>query len=110
MHSLLVAKAENEFFRDYALNLRPATDHLAYFFHFFRWRALPLMLHTFRQSWIPFSEWGYLILVATLGQATFLGILLIVFPRILLPRQRTPNDSPVARPLGGGAARLQVLF
>jgi spermidine synthase len=103
-------ESREKFFRDYAFNLRPATDDRPYFFHFFRWRALPLMLHTFRQSWIPFSEWGYLILVATLGQATLLGILLIVFPLILLPRHRTPNDSPIARPLGGGAARLQVFF
>lgn len=103
-------ESREQFFRDYAFNLRPATDDRPYFFHFFRWRALPLMLHTFRQSWIPFSEWGYLILVATLGQATLLGILLIVSPLVLLPRHSTPTDSPIARPLAGGAARLQVLF
>jgi SAM-dependent methyltransferase len=104
------AESREQFFRDYAFNLRPATDDRPYFFHFFRWRALPLMLHTFRQSWIPFSEWGYLILVATLAQATLLGILLIVFPLVLLPRHSTPNDSPIARPLAGGAVRLHVLF
>ena len=29
---------------------------------------------------------------------------------VLLPRHSTPTDSPIARPLAGGAARLQVLF
>ena len=103
-------ESREQFFRDYAFNLRPATDDRPYFFHFFRWRALPLMLRTFRQSWIPFSEWGYLILIATLAQATLLGMLLIVSPLLLLPRHITPKDSPIARPLAGRAVRLQVLF
>jgi hypothetical protein len=98
------------FFRDYAFNLRPATDDRPYFFHFFRWYALPLMLHTFRQSWITFSEWGYLIVVATLMQATFLGMLLIASPLFLLGRRSTSNDPPIPGPLGGGAVRRKVFF
>lgn len=103
-------ESRDQFFRDYAFNLRPATDDCPYFFHFFRWRALPIMLHTFRQSWIPFSEWGYLILVATLAQAILLGVLLIASPLVLLPRRSMPNDSPIARPMAGRAVRLQVFF
>jgi spermidine synthase len=99
-----------QFFRDYAFNLRPATDDRPYFFHFYRWRALPLMLRTFRQSWIPFSEWGYLILVATLVQATLLGILLIVSPLALLRRRGPPVDSSVARPRSPRTVRLRVLL
>jgi spermidine synthase len=99
-----------QFFRDYAFNLRPATDDRPYFFHFYRWRALPLMLRAFRDSWIPFSEWGYLILVATLAQAALLGILLIVSPLALLRRRTLPIGSPVARPQPRGLLRLRVLF
>jgi spermidine synthase len=99
-----------QFFRDYAFNVRPATDDRPYFFHFFRWRALPLMFRTFRQSWIPFSEWGYLILVATLAQATLLGILLIVAPLSLLHRRIPAVDSAVSRPRSRGTVRLQVLL
>lgn len=110
--SLFLAEGQRreQFFRDYAFDLRPATDDRPYFFHFFRWRALPLMLRTFRQSWIPFSEWGYLILIATLAQATLLGILLIVSPLALLRRRITPIDSPVAKPLSGGTVRLRVFL
>jgi spermidine synthase len=103
-------ESRDQFFRDYAFNLRPATDDRPYFFHFFRWRALLLLLHTFRQSWIPFSEWGYLILVATLAQATLLGIFLIVFPLLLLPRHRTADDSHVAVPSAARAARLRIFL
>jgi hypothetical protein len=99
-----------QFFRDYAFNLRPATDDRPYFFHFYRWRALPLMLRTFRQSWLPFSEWGYVILVATLVQATLLGIVLIVSPLALLPRRIPPVDSSVARPRSSRTVRLRVLL
>jgi len=103
-------ESRDQFFRDYAFNLRPATDDRPYFFHFFRWHALPIMLHTFRQSWIPFSEWGYLILVATLAQAILLGVLLIASPLVLLSRRSMPNDSPIAGPIAGRAVRLQVFF
>jgi len=68
------------------------------------------MLRTFRQSWIPFSEWGYLILIATLVQATLLGTLLIVSPLALLWRRITPIDSPIAKPLSGGTVRLRVFL
>ena len=106
---LVGGESRERFFRDYAFNVRPATDDRPYFFHFFRWRALPLMLRTFRQSWIPFSEWGYLILVATLAQATLLSMLLIVSPLVLLRRHTTPNPA-IASPTAGGAVCLEVLL
>jgi spermidine synthase len=110
-NALLVGgQSREQFFRDYAFNVRPATDERPYFFHFFRWRALPLIFRTFRQSWIPFSEWGYLILVATLVQATLLGILLILSPLFLLHRPRSPVDLPVSRSRSSGTLRLRVLL
>jgi spermidine synthase len=103
-------QSREQFFRDYAFNVRPATDDRPYFFHFYRWRALPLMSRTFRQSWIPFSEWGYLILVATLAQATLLGIMLIVSPLFLLHSRIPSSDSPVSKPHSRGTLRLRVLL
>ncbi len=98
-----------EFFRDYAFFLRPATDDRPYFFHFFRWRALPMMLSTVGLAWIPFVEWGYLILVATLIQAALLGGLFIVLPLVLLRRRAPPAEAMPARPPSGWGARLLVL-
>ena len=109
--SLLARGARRErFFGDYAFDLRPSTDQRPYFFHFFRWRSLPLVLGEFRRSSIPFSELGYLILIATLFQATMLAILLILSPLALLTRRITPTDTPAARPISRGAARLRVLL
>ena len=99
-----------QFFSNYAFDLRPATDQRPYFFDFFRWRALPLVLGEFRRSSIPFSELGYLILVATLLQATVLAVLLIVSPLALLPRREAPADLAVAVPASRGRVRSQVLL
>jgi SAM-dependent methyltransferase len=98
-----------EFLRDYAFNVRHATDDRPYFFHSFRWRALPMMF-SFQQSLIPFSEWGYLILVATLAQATLLGILLIVFPLFLLRNRIPPFDSQRSKPHSHRRVCLRVLL
>jgi len=98
-----------EFLRDYAFNVRPATDDRPYFFHSFRWRALPIMF-SFQQSLIPLSEWGYLILVATLAQATLLGILLIVVPLFLLRNRNPLFDSQRSKPHSDRTVSLRVLL
>jgi SAM-dependent methyltransferase len=106
---LAQGQRREQFFSDYAFDLRPATDQRPYFFHFFRWRTLPLVLGEFRRSSIPFSELGYLILIATLLQATMLAILLIVSPLAFLPRRIVPTDSPAPKPRSRGTVQLQVL-
>lgn len=78
------ATRREEFLHDYSFFVTPATDDRPYFFHFFRWRTLPLMLSTAGFAWVPFVEWGYLILVATLIQSVVLGGLLIVSPLAVL--------------------------
>ena len=92
-----------EFLREYPFFVTPATDDRPYFFHFFRWRALPLMLSTAGFAWVPFVEWGYLILAATLLQSAVLGALLIVLPLALL-RDKRPSHPQYPR-----GARLFVL-
>jgi len=68
------------FYRDYAYNIRPATDDRPYFFDFFRWKSLPYMIRTMPRQWLPFSEWGYLVLVATLLQAICASVVFILLP------------------------------
>ena len=68
------------FYRNYAYNIRPATDDRPYFFDFFRWKSLPYMVRTMPRQWLPFSEWGYLVLAATLVQALLASALFILLP------------------------------
>ncbi|MBZ5571830.1 MAG: SAM-dependent methyltransferase [Acidobacteriia bacterium] len=92
-----------EFLREYPFFVTPATDDRPYFFHFFRWRSLPLMLSTAGFAWVPFIEWGYLILVGTLIQSAVLGGLLIMLPLAVL-RSKAPGN-----PRYGRGPRLSVL-
>jgi len=68
------------FYRDYAYNIRPATDDRPYFFNFFKWESLPVMIRTLGRQWLLFAEWGYLVLAATLLQAACATALLILLP------------------------------
>ncbi|MFQ5724533.1 MAG: SAM-dependent methyltransferase, partial [Terriglobia bacterium] len=74
------------FLRDYPFNVRPARDDRPYFGHFFRWEALPVLPRTYGRQWLPFFEWGYLTLVATLVQAAVISFVLILLPLLLARR------------------------
>ena len=72
---------------DALFHLRPATDDRPYFFHFFKWASLPRLLEGMGSQWVPFVEWGYLTLAATLLQGALAGLVLIVLPLIVLARR-----------------------
>ena len=52
------------------------------------------MLGSDTSTWLPFVEWGYLILLATLVQSAVLGVMLVVAPLLVTRR----NSSGPARP------------
>ncbi len=77
-------ETRESFFRDYSFNVRPARDDQPYFHHFFRWRALPQLLATMGRQWVPFIEWGYIVLAATLVQALVFSVVLILVPLLFI--------------------------
>ncbi len=79
---LLSAENRKSFYQNYLFDIRPATDHRPYFFHFFKWKSLSKLLKGMGIEWIPFVEWGYLILLATLVQALLASLWLIAIPVI----------------------------
>lgn len=76
----ILAPDADSFLRDYAYNIRPATDDRPYFFDFFKWRALPHLLRTIPRQWLQFSEWGYLVLIANLLQVLCIAAVFILLP------------------------------
>ena len=82
-----------KFFEDYAFNIKPATDNKPYFFHFFKWKSVPLFLETMRKGWIPFVEWGYIILIATLIQAILVSIILIFSPLLAMKLKESADAN-----------------
>jgi len=79
----------NDFYHRYLFFVRPAVDNSPYFFHFFKWKSLPHLLNTMGREWLPFIEWGYIVLIFTLIQAIAVSIFLIIFPLLFLRKNKS---------------------
>ncbi len=100
----LLGEQRTEFLDRYKFNLTPATDDRPYFFHFFKWKALPEMLALRGQGGMALLEWGDLLLAATLIQALIASFVLILLP-IWFYRRRRPEA-----PMHIHRARVLVYF
>ena len=100
----LLGEQYKAFIEDYKFYLKPATDDQPYFFHFFKWRALPEFLTLRGQGGMSLLEMGYLILIATLAQAAVASFILILLPLIAL--RRGQKESMV----GTGKTRGLIYF
>ncbi|MHC4186754.1 MAG: spermine/spermidine synthase domain-containing protein [Planctomycetota bacterium] len=76
----ILSENREDFYHDYPYNIRPATDDRPYFFDFFKWKTLSVMIRSMGRQWLLFSEWGYLVLAATLLQAILASAVLILLP------------------------------
>lgn len=74
------ADAAREFARGYPFRVEPVGDSRPYPHQFLNLRALKSLLGEETGSWIPFAEWGYLALVATLVQSTVIAGVLVLLP------------------------------
>lgn len=80
-------------YRDAFFHLRPATDDCPYFFRFVKWASLGRLLREMGAQWIPYVEWGYVTLIATLCQAIVAGAVLVCLPLVTL--RRLPRTGAV---------------
>jgi spermidine synthase len=96
------------FLEQYKFALAPATDDRPYFFDFFKWQALPELWAVSAQSGGALLDWGYLILSATLAQAAFLSMALVLLPLWLGREKRSSAGWRIA--LYFGAIGLAFLF
>ncbi len=77
---LLNAADREQFFADYAFQVRPPTDNQPFFFHFFKWRQTPEVLDNLGRTWQPFGGSGYFVLIALLLFALLASLIFIVLP------------------------------
>jgi hypothetical protein len=82
-----------EFLKQWAYNVRPATDDRPYFFDFFRWRSLPRMVESYGPYWLQRLELGYVVLVISLVQIVAAAILLLLLPLFIWTRKGTTPFS-----------------
>ena len=91
----LLATEQGRFVEDYKFDIRPATDDRPYFFHFLKWRVLPEILELRDAGGRSLLESGYMLLLATLGQALLASVALILLP-VLLKRLRSSGETQTA--------------
>jgi spermidine synthase len=103
----LLSDHAREFIKNYKFNIEPPTDQRPYFFNFFKWRVLPEVLALHRRGGAGLVDWGYLVLVATMVQATLAGLILIILP-LIVRRQNQPGG--MARRMGGYFFLLGLAF
>jgi hypothetical protein len=90
------------FARAYPFVVAPATDARPYPHHFLGRRSLGAFLAGGQGSWLPFAEWGYVALAATLIQSALVAALLLVLP-VALRAGRSGGRGP-------GRGRLTSYF
>lgn len=86
--ALAGAEATHEFASAYPFAVSPATDARPYPHHHLRTRSLGTFFTAERGDWLPFAEWGYVALLATLVQSGVVAAFLIVLPAALGRRAR----------------------
>ncbi|MCG7989946.1 MAG: SAM-dependent methyltransferase [Candidatus Thiodiazotropha lotti] len=78
---------------NYKFELRPATDDRPYFNHFFKWQSFIEALKLRGSGGMPLIEWGYVVLLLSLGITGLLSGLLILLPLLLMPKNPSPSSS-----------------
>ncbi|HXV85870.1 MAG TPA: hypothetical protein VD793_04180 [Gemmatimonadales bacterium] len=84
----------DEFARGYAFDVAPVSDANPYPHHTLSPRMLLSLLTAERGAWLPFAEWGYLALVASLAIALVLGAPLILLPMVMGGPGRESGRQP----------------
>jgi hypothetical protein len=106
----LLSEERETLYDEYPYYIRPARDDSPYFSHFFKWKSFTTLLRSIGRDWIPFVEWGYLVLLATLLQAGLLSLLLILVPLLFLPRRSLRLRQILATTIFFGSLGLGYLF
>lgn len=83
----ILSPERQRFYDEYLFDVRPATDDRPYFFQFFKWNTLPVLIRDMGFEWLPFIEWGYVALWATIVQGFVASIVLILLPLVVLSKR-----------------------
>ena len=82
------AEAES-FAYSYSFAVGALGDERPYPHHFLRLGSLATLLRQGAGQWLPFAEWGYVALLATLAQSLVLSLLFLVLPVLIAARGST---------------------
>ncbi|MFB3069661.1 MAG: SAM-dependent methyltransferase, partial [Gemmatimonadales bacterium] len=85
--------AAANFAAGYPFDVRPVSDARPYPHHFLRPSSVGTFLTSSRGTWLPFAEWGYIALVATLIQSIVLAASLTIVPVAVRARRAQSTFS-----------------
>jgi hypothetical protein len=91
------ADSARRFAAAYPFAVAPATDARPYPHRFLRARSLGEFVRSGFDRWLPFAEWGYIALLATLAQSMVLATLLILLPTVVASREGKTSRRSIAR-------------
>jgi spermidine synthase len=92
------AALAGRFAEDFPFDVAPVTDARPYPHQFLRANRLPGFFAAGRGRWLPFAEWAYMALMATLALSVVLGTLLLALP--LAARPAAARSAPQTALLG----------
>jgi hypothetical protein len=81
----------------YVFDVRPPTDDRPYFGHFIRFRTLGRLMALGAASWLPFAEWGYVAVLATLLEGALVAAVLMILPTVVLAKRAPAGGPPLAK-------------
>jgi len=91
--SILSGRGER-FFQDYPFDVRPATDDRPFFSHTFRLGMLKYYLGDAGRLYVPYMDWGYILVWVSLVLLMVVSSALILFPLPLLGRSPEAGKLP----------------
>ncbi|MEK6571362.1 MAG: hypothetical protein AABZ61_08340, partial [Bacteroidota bacterium] len=83
----LLSHRKETFIREYPFDVAAASDQHPYFGHFLRWKNLPWFVEQVGREGVPFLEWGYVVIIATLVLVAAISFVLILLPLFFLKRK-----------------------
>jgi len=99
---LLKTKPRQTFYDAYPFDVRPPTDDLPFFGHYFKWSQAGQIMAELGHTWQPFGGAGYFVILALLALAFLLASLIILLP-LAIRRSDKENDTSrqitILRPL-----------
>jgi hypothetical protein len=85
--TLLLGPERQEFLARYKFNIAPATDDRPYFFQFLKPATLLEFARMPERAGLNLIDWGYPVLLATIGQALIASSILITLPLVFAGRR-----------------------
>ena len=82
----IISNNSEQFLAEYPFYIKYATDNSPYYFNFFKFKTFKMILNT-KTKQIPFTEWGYVVLIILLIPTTIISFSFILLPLYFIKKK-----------------------